>query len=192
MKLYYKPKKYVPAPEGLHHAVCIDWENLGMQTVSYEGNERNVEMVKLVFQLDKLMPTDPGSSEPPKNFSISKRYTQSLHEKASLRKDLESWRGRRFTEDELANQGFELEELVGKNCQLQIMHKEGTYNGNPATYANITSILPPAEGASTFLPDGSYTRVKEHTAKQEQALNSFAGGGASGDPAASDHSDIPF
>ena len=41
-----------------------------------------------------------------RRFQLRKDYKNSLHEKAGLRKDLEAWRGRRFTDAELA--GFDL------------------------------------------------------------------------------------
>jgi len=41
---------------------------------------------------------------------ISKRYTMSLGEQSTLRKDLESWRGKKFTPEEL--QGFDLNACI--------------------------------------------------------------------------------
>jgi len=68
--------------------------------------------------------------------AISKRYTLSLSEKANLKRDLESWRGRKFTPAESA--GFDLKAVLGSSCQLQIVHevsKEGQ------TYATIAAIM---------------------------------------------------
>lgn len=56
--------------------------------------------------------------------SISKFYTLSLNKKATLRKDLECWRGRAFTPEEL--QGFELAKVLGTACQLTVV---GADNG---------------------------------------------------------------
>ena len=44
-----------------------------------------------------------------RRFDVARVYTLCLHERAALRKDLESWRGRKFTEQEL--DGFDLEKL---------------------------------------------------------------------------------
>jgi len=65
--------------------------------------------------------------------TISKFYTLSLHEKSNLGKDLTSWRGRPFTETE--KQGFDVRNLIGVPCQLNVMHKD---NGKE----DISSIMP--------------------------------------------------
>jgi len=67
--------------------------------------------------------------------AISKEYTLSLSEKANLRKDLQAWRGKAFTEEELA--GFDMQNVLGKGCQLQVIHTES----NGKTYSNIASIM---------------------------------------------------
>ena len=54
----------------------------------------------------------------------SKTYTASLNAKSNLNKDLTSWRGKAFTEDEM--KGFELKKILGVNCMIQIIHKAGT------------------------------------------------------------------
>ena len=70
------------------------------------------------------------SEEP---FEISNFYNNSLYEKANLSKDLTSWRGRPFTEDE--KKGFDISNLVGKVCQLNVI--EGN-NGKP----KVATVLP--------------------------------------------------
>jgi len=67
---------------------------------------------------------------------ISNTYTLSLHEKANLYQHLVSWRGRAFTDEELA--GFNLCNVAGKNCILNIVHKT---NGKK-TYANVAAVTP--------------------------------------------------
>ena len=66
---------------------------------------------------------------------LSKQYTCSLSDNASLRKDLESWRGRRFTDEEL--KGFDLRNIVGVPCQLSITNEER----NGKTYSNINAVV---------------------------------------------------
>jgi len=56
----------------------------------------------------------------PEPSMISAFYTISLNEKANLRLMLEAWRGRQFTELEL--QGFDLANLMGVACLLQVVH----------------------------------------------------------------------
>jgi len=73
----------------------------------------------------------------------SKQYTLSLNEKANLRKDLESWRGKPFTAEQI--DGFDIKAVLGQSCQLQIIHKPSPDGSK--TYANISSIVqaPPGE-----------------------------------------------
>lgn len=54
--------------------------------------------------------------------TTSRFYTNSLGEKANLRRDLEGWRGKAFTEDEL--QRFDLMNILGKPCMLTIVGGE--------------------------------------------------------------------
>jgi hypothetical protein len=72
--------------------------------------------------------------------AISKRYTLSLHEKARLRADLESWRGRPFTAEELT--GFVVKTILGKPCLLNITHSKK----EDRIFANIGAITPLMKG----------------------------------------------
>jgi hypothetical protein len=78
---------------------------------------------------------------------VSKKYTMSLNEKANLRKDLQSWRGRTFAPEEL--EGFDITKLMGANCMIQIIH---THADNKI-YANVASITPLYKGISRVEPE---------------------------------------
>lgn len=71
---------------------------------------------------------------------ISKEYTMSLSEKSTLRKDLQAWRGKTFTAEEL--EGFLLNNILNVPCQLQILNEEK----NGKTYTNIASIMAMPKG----------------------------------------------
>lgn len=81
---------------------------------------------------------------------ISKEYTMSLGEKSTLRKDLEAWRGRPFTTEEL--QGFDLKNILNVPCQLQINQQER----NGKTYVNIAAIMAIPKGMSVAPVDNVY------------------------------------
>lgn len=115
------------APEGTFLARC--WRIIDMGTQHMERWDKFVHKVLITWEL----PTELMSDERP--FSISKKYTVSLHEKATLRKDLESWRGKAFNEPEL--EGFELKNLLGIPCYINITHSS---NGD-RTYANVTGLM---------------------------------------------------
>jgi hypothetical protein len=141
-------KEFTPAPEGLHSAVCVDVVDLGMQPNKFNP-EKPQHKVRLVWQIEE---TDPENN---KRFIVSQMYTLSLHEKASLRKDLEGWRAKKFTADE--GKGFDLEKLLGVPCQVQIIHNVSETNGK--TYANVQAIVPLGKGMARLAVDGTYTRV---------------------------------
>lgn len=119
---------YPLAPAGTHAAVCVDVIDLGILKVAFGGKEKQQHKIAIVWQIDEVR--DDG-----KPHTIRKRYTLSLHQKASLRKDLESWRGKAFTEVEL--QGFDLECLLSVSCLLSVIHA----SSDGSTFANIASIM---------------------------------------------------
>jgi hypothetical protein len=129
MSIYAKAgANFTPAPSGTHVAVCCDVVDLGMLETEWQGVKKRQHKIKIVWQIDELR--DDG-----KRFTVARRYTNSLHEKATLRRDLESWRGKPFSETEL--QGFDLENLLAVGALLNVIHesRQGT------TYANVASIM---------------------------------------------------
>ena len=170
MPIWVKNKggDFTPAPAGLHHAVCVDAVDLGL----VEGNFGKKPMVSLAWQTKALM--DSG-----KPYLVIKRYGASLHPKAKLRADLESWRGRAFTEDEAVE--FDLERLIGANCQLMIIHniKDGT------TYGNVASIVP-APSVLGKLQARDYVRVQDRDGYKPPAVEGPEPGSDDGPPVEGD------
>ena len=62
--------------------------------------------------------------------------------------------------DEL--QGFDLESLLGQNCQLQVVHAPGR---NGQTYANVQTIVPLMPGTPLLDPE-DYVRVVDREKKE--------------------------
>jgi hypothetical protein len=128
-----------PVPAGVWVARCFRIVDLGTQTVEWQGDvklQRKVQLTWELFGEDEagvpLVELDSG-----KPLTISKRYTLSLSDKAKLRADLQAWRGKPFTKEELA--GFELDALAGKYCMLNVTQDLGA---NGRTYSNVSSITP--------------------------------------------------
>lgn len=142
--------KYTPAPEGLWQAVCVDVVDLGIVSTAW-GDKHKVE---IRWQLDEV------NKETDKRFEIRNRYTLSLSDKANLRKHLEMWRGRKFTPEEL--KGFDLEKLIGANCQLQIIHN---LSDEGKTYANVQAIVPVSKKVPKIAPL-DYVREKDREKAQ--------------------------
>lgn len=120
-------------------ARCYSFIDLGThQNQNYKNKDWNpVEQrkVRLTFELPtELRVFDEEKWEQP--MVLWKKYTLSLSEKAYLRKDLESWRGKQFTDQEL--KGFDLSTIVWVACILSIWVNE--YDGKE--YNQINSISP--------------------------------------------------
>src|SRR5580700_4442984 len=129
MPIYASAKSgsnFKPAPAGTHPAVCCDVIDLGILEVNFNGKTKKQHKINLVWQIDELRDDN-------RPFLVRKRYTLSLHEKAGLRKDLESWRGRPFTDAELDQ--FDVESVLGVGCLLSVIHVPAKSPGD--VYANI-------------------------------------------------------
>lgn len=118
------------APEGNHIARCYQVIDLGIQTGNFKGEEKKANKVLIGWELPMTLMEDG------RPFVVSARYTISLHEKAHLRAQLQSWRGRSFTEDELG--GFDIRTVLGVPCMVNVVH----HISNGRTYANVTAVTP--------------------------------------------------
>ena len=122
-------------PSGTHVARCYSMVHVGTVQWEYNGEVKHTDKVRLTWELPnetKVFKEENGEQP----FVISKEYTLSMHEKSNMRKDLESWRGKAFTEGECEN--FDITNLLGVVCQLSIVHKKAT-NGN--VYDNVGSVV---------------------------------------------------
>ena len=101
---------FTPIPEDLHLAVCYGIWDLGTQFS--EKWEKSIHKVVIVWEIPGCrgeFERDGHIKDLPR--AISKRFTLSLHKKSDLRKDLESWRGKKFTDEEL-NTAFKVLQLI--------------------------------------------------------------------------------
>jgi hypothetical protein len=122
---------FEPTPAGTHVGVCYRFIDRGTQLGEYKGVKKLRHEIMLTWELgDELM--DDG-----RPFSISKVYTWSMGEKATLRHDLEAWRGKSFVNDDFDGpNAFDTKNLLGKPCMLTVTHdvKDGQ------TYAKLASV----------------------------------------------------
>ncbi len=127
---------YTPCPAGSYIARCVRLLDLGTVQTEYQGEAKTAHKCLLAFEvLDPEVRRDDGQP-----FVLSKRYTLSLHEKAALRKELASWRGRDFTPEEL--RGFDLRNILGQPCFVSVVE---TTKGD-RTYSNIAGIMKAPKG----------------------------------------------
>ena len=140
----------LPLPEpGTTQAVCCAVWDLGLQKTTFMGEDKIQHKIIIAWEITQKIDA-PDSEYHGKPYMMNKKYTLSLGEKANLRKDLESWRGRPFTEDELRN-GFDIEKLYGINCYLGVKH-EAAKNDPSKVYANVSAILPLPKNVDKIQP----------------------------------------
>ena len=166
---------FTPAPTGVHQAVCVDVVDLGVLDVTWQGQTKQQHKVNLAWQINE----DRDDGKP---YLVFKRYTLSLHEKSGLRKDLESWRGKKFTREE--EMGFDLESVIGANCLLNVAHNQV----GEKTYANVASVNPLMKGMPT-MQARDYVRKVD---RQPEDTPTYATRDHEQAPPVLDDSDIPF
>ena len=121
-------------PVGMQPAVCCGVIDVGTHDIVYQTETKRQHQVVFLFELSAKITRGEHAGKP---FVKSKKYTLSLHEKANLSKDLESWLSKKM-KPEQRTEGIDLEKFVGMNCTLNLVESE--YNGK--TYININTILP--------------------------------------------------
>ena len=141
---------FKPVPAGSHLGRCWRIIDLGSQKVEYMGETKVQRKIMIGWELfgedddEAPLKTDDG-----KPMSIFKQYTLSWSENANLRKDLQAWRGKPWTDAE-ANR-FDLKTVLGAFCMLNVI----VTNKNGKTYSNVGGISPvPAMMKSAGLPNG--------------------------------------
>lgn len=141
-------KDFDPVPEGSHLAVCDMFVDLGIQETNYNGQVKQQHKIYLRWQIPSLrLKYEKDGVEHEGPMAIGSKFTLSLHEKASLRKILQSWRGRAFTPDELRK--FDVTTVLGAPCLITVTHEPKDGGG---VYANVGAVakLPPGVPAPTI------------------------------------------
>ena len=163
---------YQPVPAGMHLARCYKIVDLGSQKTEYMGQVKIQHKIMLQFEVwsedESGNPTVTQKGEP---LSITKRYTLTLSEKAALRNDLKTWRGRDFTPEEL--RGFELKNVLGVWAMLSVSRDAGR---DGKEYTNIQAIMPvPAHLKKAGLPDPHNTpqmySIEDHDGEIFESLS---------------------
>lgn len=153
-------------PAGTFMARCYRFIDLGSHEQTFNGESKGLKrLVMIGFEL----PTEMMADDRP--FSIHKRYTWSTHEKATMRKDLESWRGAKFNDSDFGPGGFDVRNLLGVPCTLTIVHNE---KGNE-TFANIASIGKAMKGVTVpnAINKPAYLSL-EHTEFDREVFNGLS------------------
>ncbi len=141
--------EFLPHEAGSFIAICHDVVDMGERLKSYAGkNPYLAPTVTLAFRTNSDGPT----YDPPLPNDVFAEYAISTGSKANLRKIVEQWRGKPYTDEELeASGGIPLHKLHGKPCVINVGHKT---SGGGNTYTVVLSISPLTKGMPTpTLPD---------------------------------------
>jgi len=163
-------------PEGTIQAVVSNVYDIGehLKRNIREGTEDRQHQVVVMFEMAERMKRGQYAGE---RFVTSKTYKLSFHEKSNLRKDTEAILSRRFTEEE-ATHGYDVEQLIGRNCYLAIIHSRR----GEKTYSDIQGIISLPTGVQPMVPE----LPREHCPKwiaEKRALGGVIGATAEQKPA---------
>lgn len=136
-----------PLQEGVYLARCYQMIHVGTNKETIQGTEKILNKVRIAWEFPtELHVFKEEMGEEP--ITISKEYTLSMHEKSTLRKDLKSWRGKDFTEEEA--KAFDVTKLIGVPCMINVIHKKS--KDGTRTYEEIASISPLMKGQAETMP----------------------------------------
>lgn len=126
---------FEPIATGNYPARCYSMIHIGTVEEVILGTTKTLNKVRITWELpSELKVFKEENGEQP--HVISKEFTLSMHEKATLRNFLKNWRGKDFSEEEAKS--FDIEKLIGAPCMLNITHKKS--KDGTKTYAEIGSI----------------------------------------------------
>lgn len=144
---------YEVVPAGQHLAVCYRLVDAGTREEQYKDNPPKKRHVLFVYW--ELPEVKMGDGRP---FTISKKYTLTLNENGTLFKDLKTWRGKSFTQEEL--KGFDLLKVLGVSALLEVEHSD---EGK-------------ARVVSVFKPDGGAKKTDTENEQQAFDIDEYAKG----------------
>ena len=122
------------APSGSHIAVCNLVADCGMQPGS-QAFPAPKRKLYLRFEIPgERVEYEKDGKQVEGPLTIGSFYTASMNEKATLRKHLEGWRGKGFTDAEAGT--FDVSKLLGQPCMLSVIESDS----GGKTYSNIQNI----------------------------------------------------
>ena len=163
---------FINAPAGMHLARCYRIIDIGTQKEQYRNGETTFYH-KIIIHFEIHGEDDAGKplvTERGEPISISKKYTLSLSEKANLRRDLTTWRGKEFTKEE--EKGFALKNLLGVWAMLSVIKEEGN---DGKEYTKIASVNSVPKAMKANLPDGhNEPKIYSITEHDEEFFQTFS------------------
>ena len=130
--------KYKLVSAGSHLGRCYRIIDLGTQKSEYLGDVKLRREVEISWELhgtdDDGTPLTTDDGRP---LSISRTYTLSWSENSNLRKNLQSWRNKPWTDKEVSR--FDLKNILGQWAMVTVVHRPSKTG---RTYANVDNLTP--------------------------------------------------
>ena len=155
-------------PADTYVARCYSMIHVGTIEEEIMGETKHLNKVRLTWELPTEMREFDGVQKP---LVISKEYTLSMHEKATLRKDLESWRGLGFTEEEAKS--FDVTKLLGIPCMLSVVHTKSKSGDMYAKIGSISKIMKGMQCPPQFNPSFEFNYTDKFSDEVVEALPDF-------------------
>ena len=130
--------------EGKHNAVCYRIIDIGTHMELKFGSTTEYEKKHTVIFFWETLDAKMEDGRP---FGVNKWYKLSLHEKSTLYRDLDTWKGG-ITNEELA--GLDLTKLLGVNCVLNIVHNDKGRSKVKAVHRLDDSVVPTVNESFAF------------------------------------------
>ena len=124
---------YELPPGGSYPAIFIGLIDLGTQTWEYNNKKNESHKIYFLWEL-----TSEKNSEG-NNFVVGADYTFSLHEKANLRKMVESYNGKPLDPEK----EIDIMLLIGKPCVLSLTEGKSS---NDKAFVEVTGVARPIKG----------------------------------------------
>lgn len=139
MKAKKPERTYELVPAGNHVARLYQIIHIGTNTFEYMGEQKKSDKVRLSFELcnEKKVFKEGDEAKP---FSIAREFGLTMGKKSNLRPFVEGFIGTQLDEEEAY--AFDLDELLGRACLLNVVHAEV----GDKVYANIRGASPLPKG----------------------------------------------
>lgn len=146
MKIKDRAKPKTPPVEpGVYMAICIGCVDLGEQYNETFKNRSNKCLY--IFELIGETIEVDGEMKPRQ---LSKEFAISSSSKSNLRKFIESWNGKSYTDDDFME--LDLFDQIGKSCQINVVLND------TKEYANIDNLMPLPRGVPAFTTETAPVR----------------------------------
>lgn len=179
--------KYEAHPEGSFAARCVDVIDLGEKVSAFPGAPTKLlHRCALVFRTGEVN----GAGDP---IDIAKEFTVSMHEKSTLRPFLERWRGKSYTEDQLAA-GVPVDRLEGQPAYITVEQK---VSQKGRTFAALIGAAPVVKGVPvpefpTYERAAYWEERKAEYAREADTFRASINAPKAAPPTSDGDDDLPF